>query len=93
MRKRYLPRSLPESFDQVLVYAFCAAATALSISDADPREIWLSTSSVAGLIVGKCFLPDTKEPLIKWPYLGLIVTIARDSNAGAYSKVIVSSLY
>ena len=53
--------------------------------------MWLKISSVAGLIVGKCFFPATKEPLMKWPYLGLIETIDLDSGAGAYSKVILAS--
>ena len=49
--------------------------------------MWLKTSSVAGLIVGKCLLPATNFPPMKWPYLGLIETTDRDSGADAYSKL------
>ena len=62
IRKRYLPRSRPESFDQCTSNAFLAALTAASTSFLLPRAIELRTSSVAGLIVGKCFSPVTNFP-------------------------------
>ena len=91
MRYRYFPRSLPDIFDQVVVYALRAAFTAASTSALPARATWLRTSSVAGLIVGKCLLPATNFPPMKWPYFGFIETTARDSGAGAYSKLIVVS--
>ncbi|CAB4784045.1 unannotated protein [freshwater metagenome] len=51
-----------------------------------------NVSSVAGLIVGKCLVPATNFPPMKWPYFGLIETTARDSGAGAYSKLNLSSI-
>ena len=86
IRKRYLPRSAPLSFDH-FVNAACAATTALSTSLLSPDAICESTSSVAGFIVAKCFLPFTNLPLMKWPYSFSIFTIDLDSGAGAYSKV------
>ena len=59
---KYLPRSRPESFDQCASRAFLAALTAASTSFLLPRAIELRTSSVAGLIVGKCFSPATNFP-------------------------------
>ena len=51
MRNRYLPRSEPLSFDQVLSYARRAAATARSTSSGDAVAISAIFFSVAGEMV------------------------------------------
>jgi hypothetical protein len=68
MRKRYLPRSEPVSFDHVPSWARRAAATARSTSADDAVAISAIFFSVAGEIVWNGVpLPSTNSPSMKSP--------------------------
>ena len=88
MRKRYLPRSAPGIRPQTRSYAVRAAATARSTSAALAAVTSDSTSSVEGLIVLNADPPavSTNSPSMKRPYDGRMLTMERDSGAGAYSN-------
>jgi hypothetical protein len=87
MRKRYLPRSLPDMRDQTVSYERRAAATARSTSEASACAIRAMTSSVAGEIVSNTSPePSTNSPSMKSPYWARRFRIAVDSGAGAYSR-------
>ncbi len=75
----------PGQVPQRRLKAVRAARTAASTSAGPPFATLVSTSSVAGSTSGKVS-PDaaaTNRPLMKRPYRSAIVTMSRDSGAGA----------
>src|SRR5215471_13951865 len=88
IRYRYLARSRPGSRPQVASNAFRADATARSTSAAPAWATVASVSSEAGLSVvnDSPLAGGTNSPPVNRPYSRWMVTISRDSGAGAYSQ-------
>src|SRR5262245_33016370 len=88
IRYRYLARSRPGSRPQVASNAVRADATALSTSAGPAWATRARGSSEAGLSVVKDspLAGGTNFPPMNRPYSGWMVTISRDSGAGAYSQ-------
>src|SRR6266480_2454467 len=88
IRYRYLARSRPGSRPQLVSNAFRADATALSTSASPAWATLARGSSEAGLSVVKCspLAGGTNCPSTNRLYSRWMVTISRDSGAGAYSQ-------
>ena len=88
MRYRYLARSRPGSRPQLVSNAFRAAATARLTSASPAWATRARGSSEAGLSVVKDspVAGGTNSPSTNRLYSGWMVTISRDSGAGAYSQ-------
>src|ERR1700747_1513321 len=88
IRYRYLARSRPGSRPQLVSNAFRAAATARSMSASPAWATRARGSSEAGLSVVKDspVAGGTNSPSTNRLYSRWMVTISRDSGAGAYSQ-------